>query len=823
MSRRVLAAAIASLLLLTVVPATAQEYHIINGEPSEPGEWPAMGALISLPDFQFCGGTLIDAEWFLTAAHCVADRASDDVADLEVRLDTTRYTEGGERIAVDLVVNHPEYDPIRTVNDLALLRLATPATTPPHRLPTTTETDLYAPGLIGTVVGYGATEPDGSSPSEDLLQVDVPLVDDESCNADYDGELVLDRHTCAGDPGPSSQDPGPDTCQGDSGGPLFVDAADGGSVLIGITSFGGLCGVQTPGVYTEVITYVNWISGIVNGTINPNDPNDPFLPDLPSGADVEPTRIVAEGTTTSDPVAQAIEISRKVFMSESGFAVLATSADFPDALGGSSLAYGVAPLLFTDADGALGAATAEELQRVVRPGGNVFILGGVAAVPSPVDQQVRELGLNPIRLAGPTREVTATRVAQQVIADQDGVPDSTMILATSGNWPDAVTAGQMGSWWGYPILLTPPTQLHPETAAMLQQHRPSTVLVIGGTGVVSDDVVAQVEAITGPGSVERLGGATRFETAAAVTSHNLALFGDFPPARVVAVNLRRDTDAFAHVLAATMLTGTLPAVFTAVEGDGGTTLPQVSADAICGIDLPLVLAGGTDLIAAEVVAPLQQASNGEACEAPVPMLDVGDVEVGSLTAAAPTRGYEFLAFAGQTIRIRVDDFRRSGLDPVVSVTDPAGAVVVNDDTPEGDSLNSLLEMPITVDGMHRIEVAGIDGGTGDFLMSLDLGAVTTFEAVLDAGTVDVVAHAGAPGDQIVVEMRRRAASEIDPVLFADDPATGEVLTSDDDGGGFPNARMVVTIPDSGEVDLVFADFDDRGGAYRAAIMPLPVG
>ena len=51
-----------------------------------------------------------------------------------------------------------------------------------------------------------------------------------------------------------------DTCQGDSGGPLVCNV-DGKFVLLGVTSFGFGCGeAGKPGVYAEVINYLNWIN-----------------------------------------------------------------------------------------------------------------------------------------------------------------------------------------------------------------------------------------------------------------------------------------------------------------------------------------------------------------------------------------------------------------------------------------------------------------------------------------------------------------------------------------------------------------------------------
>lgn len=54
--------------------------------------------------------------------------------------------------------------------------------------------------------------------------------------------------------------------QGDSGGPLQFSNNVGGRrrpTIVGITSFGQYCAGPSPGIYTRVSAYLNWIEPIL--------------------------------------------------------------------------------------------------------------------------------------------------------------------------------------------------------------------------------------------------------------------------------------------------------------------------------------------------------------------------------------------------------------------------------------------------------------------------------------------------------------------------------------------------------------------------------
>jgi subtilisin family serine protease/putative cell wall-binding protein len=313
---------------------------------------------------------------------------------------------------------------------------------------------------------------------------------------------------------------------------------------------------------------------------------------------------VSDQSGSTGPVRQAVAISRFLFPDDSAqHAVIARKDDFADALAGSTLGFGVGPVLFTGSTGAVDPYTASELARVLEPDGRVYLLGGTAALPASMEDDIRALGLTPVRLAGTTREATAAAVATESharIRELGFDPGSRVILATARQWPDAVTAGSLGAWFGYPILLTDPNALSDATRQSLAALHPAQLYVVGGTTAVSNAVADAARAAAGPGSLTRLAGVDRTGTAIAVAQQFRTQFrddtGGIDPLLAIGVNLRRG-DGFAHVLSASALIGVGSGVFLPLEGDKGQTIAPAVKSLACALEPYLgVVTGEPDLI-----------------------------------------------------------------------------------------------------------------------------------------------------------------------------------------------------------------------------------
>merc|ERR1712168_661199 len=200
--------------------------RIVGGDVANDGEFPFQVSLrlvgaIGLT--HFCGGSIIDENWVLTAAHCCAGQI-----------------------------------PATITNDACLLKLKESLEwtdfVKPIALPAAGQ-DTPA-GTECTVTGWGTLNEGGFGLPNVLHKVTVPVVSDEDCNESYSGNgySVADSMICAGLP-----EGGKDSCQGDSGGP-FIAGETGSEELIGIVSWGIGCARKGyPGVYTEVSYFVDWI------------------------------------------------------------------------------------------------------------------------------------------------------------------------------------------------------------------------------------------------------------------------------------------------------------------------------------------------------------------------------------------------------------------------------------------------------------------------------------------------------------------------------------------------------------------------------------
>ena len=236
------------------------EDRIIGGQPAPVGAYPWQVS-IGLADRpaslgHFCGGTILNSKWVLTAAHCVDRVPTADRIQIKYGMNFLSRDGGISKVA-EIVINRSWNRPTFT-NDLALLRLSDSlSNVVPLRPLQPQEADpLASEGVLAVVSGWGLTQESGA-PSDTLQHVGVQIVSNVICNAPQAyGGRITDEMLCAG-----FVQGGRNLCQGDSGGPLMAFDRKGGYVLAGVVSWGEGCARPNKfGVYSRVALFSQWIA-----------------------------------------------------------------------------------------------------------------------------------------------------------------------------------------------------------------------------------------------------------------------------------------------------------------------------------------------------------------------------------------------------------------------------------------------------------------------------------------------------------------------------------------------------------------------------------
>ncbi|XP_015794456.1 serine protease 48-like [Tetranychus urticae] len=258
--------------------------RIFRGQQVQAHKYPWLAHIRSFENrllgaFAQCGGSLIDDQHILTAAHCVTDDSGSIIpaANIDVYLGRDKaFSDKTKPSRVSQVIIDSYYNRKNLSNDFAILRLSSPVkftqTIAPICLPNSED------GLSKLkVAGWGIVGPKAKS-SNNLLEVDVDYFTRNECNdvkADYILKSngipksmkryyripeVASTHLCA-----INKKTRGDACSGDSGGPLMHQGSNGRYYLMGIVSGSWTeCGEDedTVGLYTRTLVYRNSIKKI---------------------------------------------------------------------------------------------------------------------------------------------------------------------------------------------------------------------------------------------------------------------------------------------------------------------------------------------------------------------------------------------------------------------------------------------------------------------------------------------------------------------------------------------------------------------------------
>ncbi|XP_076165459.1 trypsin-2 isoform X2 [Ptiloglossa arizonensis] len=237
--------------------------RIVNGTKAVSKQFPYQVSLRrSYNSKHFCGGTLIDEYYILTAAHCMYMDGGRllpwTITVVAGELKLNKETSTGQKRGVDAIYVHSGFDESTLQNDIALLALKKPFLLTEEVMVAPLTTQPLIPDTVCQVAGWGYPSVDYPVVSNDLMYIDLPILSRAQCK-----QLLVNVTNlppgmfCAG-----YIEGQRDACQGDSGGGMVCNGQ-----LTGIVSGGEGCAFpRLPGVYSSVFYFEDWILKNMNVT-----------------------------------------------------------------------------------------------------------------------------------------------------------------------------------------------------------------------------------------------------------------------------------------------------------------------------------------------------------------------------------------------------------------------------------------------------------------------------------------------------------------------------------------------------------------------------
>ena len=232
-----------------------------------------------------CGGSIINGNWIVTAAHCTNESLGPILAsDMFVKVGANNPSNAleGKTYSVSEAIVNEGFDSQTLLNDIALLRLKDTINylnATPIKLITAADVAAGAtvPGVMSWVTGWGLTHVNPSVFPTSLQKVQLPVISNAQASTVWSS--IPSTDIMAG-----FLNGNKDACNGDSGGPLVVPVL-GEYKLAGIVSWGSP-NCDTYGAYTRVSDFEAWIQAKTGITY--------FKPPSPVG-----DSIICHGTESS--------------------------------------------------------------------------------------------------------------------------------------------------------------------------------------------------------------------------------------------------------------------------------------------------------------------------------------------------------------------------------------------------------------------------------------------------------------------------------------------------------------------------------------------
>lgn len=244
------------LLFIVAIPGIFCKGRIIGGEDAPESGIPYQVSVQYTSGGHYCGGSIIDEYWILTAAHCLYGY---NPLYIQVVAGTNEWENPPDELIYepDEFIIHCQYEkPYPHHNDIGLIRLKKPLKFSERINKIELASEPLKDGDVLQISGWGFIENDGSEvPYPKLQMLNVNFLPYQQCTSALSGSPYMDySQICTF----NRKEQG--VCFGDSGGPISMNGK-----LYGVVSWGQPCGRGYPDMYSSVLYYRDFIRKYIQG------------------------------------------------------------------------------------------------------------------------------------------------------------------------------------------------------------------------------------------------------------------------------------------------------------------------------------------------------------------------------------------------------------------------------------------------------------------------------------------------------------------------------------------------------------------------------
>jgi secreted trypsin-like serine protease len=243
--------------------STPAQTRIVGGQVAKAGTFPWLARVIDFRDDGLvgtCTGTVVSTNLILTAAHCVVDEETGEIAEpsqFSVVTGDVDWRSAERTVStVSHVLVYPNYEPegLKHWGDAALLQLTAPITAPPLKLASSA---FWVAGTGAVIVGWGRTSYSQETLPDDLNWAEVVVQGKSYCESNAPNFHPLGQVCTIDAPDLTSG-----ICNGDSGGPLLALLPGTEEVVVigvSVVSYGE-CSTSKPSLATRSDLIDNWVN-----------------------------------------------------------------------------------------------------------------------------------------------------------------------------------------------------------------------------------------------------------------------------------------------------------------------------------------------------------------------------------------------------------------------------------------------------------------------------------------------------------------------------------------------------------------------------------